>query len=128
MFTPGIIVDLSKDDENKFGLVIDSVDTCIKYLEISTDSENINPNSGIYNLLSDRVSFDRKIDSSLYLHLDVIHIADGEFKICGKMKSNQDFVEVMSYLNGYKNYSKMIGEKDEDIAQPNDAITLRKTV
>jgi hypothetical protein len=125
MFTPGTIIELSN---NRFGLVIDSVDTCVKYLDITSDLGDIDPNSGIYNLLNNKVSFDRKIEGSLYLMLDVIHVADGEFPICGKMNTNQDFIEVMTYLNGYRNYSAIYKDTSEVIIQDNDAISLRKTV
>ena len=125
MYTPGTIIELSN---NRFGLVMDSVETCVKYLDITTDLGNINPNSGIYNLLNNKVAFDRKIEGSLYLLLDVIHVADGEFPICGKMNSNQDFIEVMTYLNGYRKYAAIYNDPSEVIIHDEDAISLRKTV
>ena len=131
MYTSGSIIDLSKEDKQRFGLVLDSTDTCVKYLDITTEIEDEDKQKGIYVLIKDSFALDRPIQDSLYLHLDVIHIADGEFKLCGRLNSNKDFIDVMSYFNGYKTYVNMLREQEElksiNLPGADGSISLRKT-
>jgi hypothetical protein len=132
MYTPGMIIKIGTESE-KLGVVLESSGTMVKYLGLTSDMDNNKSNTAIYPLTRDvfEMSLDNKPDV-IYAHLDVICIAEGEFKICGRINSNQTFVELMSYLNGYKNYSKMIKERLDvdtsniEIVEP--SISLRKTV
>lgn len=130
MYTPGMIIKLS---DERYGVVLDSQETIVKYLELSNDLVNVKSNAAIYPLSSDSfyLSTDNK-SNVMYAHLDVICVADGTFKVVGRINSNESMIELISYLNGYRNYAKMVKERiDVDIAQKNiiePAISLRKTI
>ena len=76
------------------------------------------PNSGIYHLRTEKVLLDKKPNVKLDVHIDVTHIAEGTFKKCGKLKNNKELIEIMSYVNGYKDYSKLVNDKNYPIEGP----------
>ena len=117
MYTPGDIINLSNKNEIRFGLVIYSDNCFIKYLVI-TPRLNNSPKTGIYDLKNEKVLLDDKINFKLDVHLDVIHIAEGTFKKCGKLKSSKELIEIMSYVNGYRDYSKLVNDKNYPIEGP----------
>ena len=86
MYTPGMIIKLS---DERYGVVLESQETMVKYIELSNDLVNVKSNMAIYPLSSDLfdLSTDNKPDV-MYAHLDVICIADGMFKVIGKINSN----------------------------------------
>ena len=68
----------------------------------------------------------------MYIHLDTICIADGEFEIVGGLNSNKELVNVLSTLNGFRNYTEKMKETPNDITftieEKEEAVVLRKTV
>lgn len=131
MYTPGTIIKLGLENE-RLGVVLESSESMVKYLELSKDLTNVKSNMSVYPLTSD--SYDMSIEKPdvMYVHLDVICIADGEFKVVGRFSSNETYIELLTYLNGYRNYAKMIKDRiDVDITQTKveeQPVSLRKTV
>jgi hypothetical protein len=118
MYTPGDIIDLSTNTEIKLGLVIYADVNFIKYLTITPDVGIKKPNSGIYHLRTEKVLLDKKPNVKLDVHIDVTHITEGTFKKCGKLKNNKELIEIMSYVNGYKDYSKLVNNNYYSIGGP----------
>ena len=130
MLLPGMLINLSNNNKQKFGVIIDNVDSVIKYLDVTPDSSNVKSTSGIYKLRKGKFAVNVKTKDELYVHLDVIHIADDKFDVCGKLVNNKELIELVSYLNGYRVYTDLTREQEASKSYNNDSlngdISLRK--
>ena len=129
MYTPGMIINMS---DNKYGLVLETKDSYVKYLTVTPDLVGVKSNMGIYPLTSDNFHLGNSTPEIVYIHLDTICIADGEFDVIGGLNSNRELIEVLSSLNGFRNYTSKMEEVSNNITfsveEKNEAVTLRKTV
>lgn len=129
MYTPGMIINMS---DNKYGLILETKDSYVKYLALSSDLKGSKSNIGIYPLTKEFYHLGNTTPDVMYIHLDTICIADGEFEIVGGLNSNKELVNVLSTLNGFRNYTEKMKETSNDITftieEKEEAVVLRKTV
>jgi len=114
MYTPGTIIDLTKNDDIKYGLVLESNETFVKYLELSPFMNRDTNKQGVYTLIGDRFLLSYDKFSTLYVQLGVICIADGEFRIVGKMKDKRSFEDVLNYFENYRSYEAQMRENNNN--------------
>ena len=129
MYTPGMLINMS---DSKYGLVLETKDTYIKYLSVTPDLKGVNSNLGIYPLTKDSFHLGNVTPEVVYIHLDTICIADGEFDIVGGLNNNKELINVLSTLNGFRNYTEKLKETSNDITitieEVEEPVVLRKTV
>lgn len=126
MYVPGMLIDVSRDINHKYGLVIECNEGCVKYLDVTKDK----PAKGNFLLKKGKYKINGESKTPLYVHLAVIHISDCEYNIVGNLNTNKELIEIFSYLNGYREYAQFvnenIGQESLNFPNPNNDILPRK--
>ena len=129
MYTPGMIINMS---DNKYGLVLETKDSYVKYLAVTPDLVGVKSNLGIYPLTREYYHLGNNTPEVVYIHLDTICIADGEFDIIGGLNSSKELIDVLAILNGFRNYASSLQQTSNDITfsvnEVEEPVVLRKTV